>query len=190
MSLHEHRKNEEIESPKVRFIDHEGEMVGIITTAEAIARSEEYDLDLIEVQPNQDPPVCKAMDFGKFRYEQQKKLSIAKKHQKKVEIKEVQFKTQIGEHDYQNKMGQIKSFLDDGNKVRISIKLKGWDMAHSELSDRLINRLKEDLQDYVVDDKLSRSARGVIFSISPQPKVAKNPSPEEDKSAKKKTMKI
>ena len=175
MSLQEHRKNEEIESPKVRFIDHDGEMIGIINTSEALMRAYENDLDLIEIQPNQDPPVCKAMDFGKFRYEQQKKNALVKKHQKKVEVKEIQFKTQIGDHDYQNKLNQVRSFLDDGNKVRISIKLKGWDMAHPELADRLTNRITSDLnEDYLVDEKISRSAKTIIFSISPAPKTPKS----------------
>lgn len=175
MSLQEHRKNEEIISSKVRFIDHDGEMIGIINTSEALMRAYENDLDLIEIQPNQDPPVCKAMDFGKFRYEQQKKSSLVKKHQKKVEVKEIQFKTQIGDHDYQNKLGQIKSFLDDGNKVRVSLKLKGWDMAHPELVDRLVNRIVDDLkEDYLVDDKVSRSAKTAIFSVSPAPKTPNN----------------
>jgi len=126
------RVNEEIRIPQVRLIDQDGEMQGVMTAREAMMRAFQVGLDLVEISPNADPPVCKILDFGKFKYEQQKKKNEAKKKQKVIEIKEIKVRPNIDENDYQVKMRAMKSFIDEGDKVKVTLRFRGREMAHQD----------------------------------------------------------
>ena len=136
-----------IRVPKIRLIDHEGENVGVVSPEEAIEMAEEVGLDLVEISPNADPPVCKIMDFGKFKYEQQKKAAEARKKQKIIEIKEVKFRPNIDSHDYDVKMRSVHKFLGEGDKVKITLRFRGREMAHQELGRDLLERIAVDIEE-------------------------------------------
>ena len=145
MSLQEHRRNNEIRVPNVRLIDVNGEMQGVVSKIEAQRMAEDNRLDLVEIQPNSEPPVCRIMDYGKFKYEQQKKGAVAKKHQKQIETKEIQFRPVIDVHDYHTKLKHVKDFLAGGDKVRLVVRMKGRERSNPELGRSLMERLLADL---------------------------------------------
>ncbi len=146
-------------------------MVGILTRDEALSLAEEAGLDLVEIQPNADPPVCKVMDFGKFRFEQQKRASEAKKKQKQVEIKEVKFRPTTDEGDYQIKLRNMRRFLEEGDKIKLTIRFKGREMAHTELGVAMIQRLEAELKDDIVIESRPRlEGRQMVMMISPKKK--------------------
>ena len=128
----------------MRVIGAEGEQVGILSRDEALAMAQEAGLDLVEIQPNGDPPVCRIMDFGKFKFEQQKKAHAARKKTKQVEIKELKFRPTTDIGDYTIKLRNLRRFLEEGDKVKITVRFRGREMAHMELGTRLLNRVKED----------------------------------------------
>jgi translation initiation factor IF-3 len=157
--------------PNVRVIGDDGEMIGVLTRDQALRMAEEQGLDLVEIQPNADPPVCRIMDFGKFRFEQQKKANAAKKKQKIVEIKELKFRptTEIG--DYEVKLRNLRRFLAEGDRVKITIRFKGREMAHTELGLAMARRLEEDLKDEVTIEQRPRlEGRQMIMMVSPKKK--------------------
>ncbi|OYW10067.1 MAG: translation initiation factor IF-3 [Acidiphilium sp. 37-67-22] len=121
--------------PQVRLIDQEGEMLGVMSTREAQRRAGEVGLDLVEISPNADPPVCKLLDYGKFKYEQQKKKNEARKKQKVIEIKEIKVRPNIDENDYQVKLRAMKSFIGEGDKVKVTLRFRGREMAHGKPAD-------------------------------------------------------
>ncbi|MBD8526785.1 translation initiation factor IF-3 [Pseudomarimonas arenosa] len=165
------RKNEEIRVPRVRVIGDDGEMLGVLSRDEALRMAEDAGLDLVEIQPNADPPVCRVMDFGKYRFEMQKKASAAKKKQKQVEIKEVKFRPVTDEGDYQIKLRNMRRFLEEGDKIKITIRFKGREMAHTELGIQMINRLEEDLKDEVVIESRPRlEGRQMVMMVAPKKK--------------------
>jgi translation initiation factor IF-3 len=137
--------NEEIRVPQVRLIDEEGEMLGVMTARDALLRAYSVGLDLLEISPNADPPVCKILDFGKFKYEQQKKKNEARKKQKVVEIKEVKVRPNIDENDYQVKMRHMKSFIEEGDKVKVTLRFRGREMAHQDLGIKVLERIRADM---------------------------------------------
>ncbi|MAM77644.1 MAG: translation initiation factor IF-3 [Rhodospirillaceae bacterium] len=137
--------NEDILSPQVRLIDSEGENVGVKQTKEAIKEAYELGLDLVVVSPNADPPVAKIMDFGKYKYEIQKKKSEARKKQTVIVVKEIKIRPGIEEHDYQVKMRAINRFLEEGDKVKLTLRFRGREMAHHELGSKILDRVQEDL---------------------------------------------
>lgn len=137
--------NEQIRIERVRLLDAEGEMVGIVTTREALRQAGEAGLDLVEISPNADPPVCKILDYGKYKYEQQKKASEARKKQKIVEVKEIQIRPMIGDNDYQVKLRAAKRFLEEGDKVKVVLRFRGREMAHTEIGFGLLKKMIEDL---------------------------------------------
>jgi translation initiation factor IF-3 len=139
--------NRQIRAPQIRLIDHEGENVGVVSPAEALEMAAEVGLDVVEVSPNASPPVCKIMDFGKYKYEQQKKAAEAKKKQKVTEIKEVKFRPNIDTHDYDVKMRSVTKFLGEGDKVKVTLRFRGREMAHQELGRDLLERVAEDIED-------------------------------------------
>jgi translation initiation factor IF-3 len=152
-------------------IGDDGEMIGVLTRDQALRMAEEQGLDLVEIQPNADPPVCRIMDFGKFRFEQQKKANAAKKKQKIVEIKELKFRptTEIG--DYEVKLRNLRRFLAEGDRVKITIRFKGREMAHTELGLAMARRLEEDLKDEVTIEQRPRlEGRQMIMMVSPKKK--------------------
>ncbi len=135
-----------IRAPQIRLIDHEGQNAGVVSPREALEMAEEVGLDLVEISPNATPPVCKIMDFGKFKYEQQKKAAEAKKKQKVTEIKEVKFRPNIDTHDYDVKMRSVTKFLGEGDKVKVTLRFRGREMAHQELGRDLLQRVAGDIE--------------------------------------------
>lgn len=138
--------NNQIKSNQVRLVI-EGQGTRIVSLSEALKMAEEMGLDLVEISPNQNPPVCKIMDFGKWKFEQQKKKKLQQKNQHVIDIKELKFTPQIGEHDYQIKLKKAMEFLTEGNKVRITMKFKGRQLSHPELGMDIVNRFISDTQE-------------------------------------------
>ncbi|KAF1714779.1 translation initiation factor IF-3 [Pseudoxanthomonas sangjuensis] len=167
----QNRKNHEIRVPRVRVIGSDGEMIGVLSRDEALAMAEEEGLDLVEIQPNAEPPVCKIMDFGKFRFEQQKKANEAKKKQKQVEIKELKFRPVTDEGDYQIKMRNIRRFLEEGDKVKVNIRFRGREMSHQELGRQMAARIEAELGDEIVVESRPRlEGRQMVMMIAPKKK--------------------
>ena len=144
----------------MRVIGADGEMVGVLSRDAAIALAEESGMDLVEIQPQADPPVCRIMDFGKFKFEAQKKANAAKKKQKQVEIKELKFRPVTDEGDYQIKMRNIRRFLEEGDKVKINIRFRGREMSHQELGREMAARIEADLGEDIVIESRPRAGEG------------------------------
>jgi translation initiation factor IF-3 len=140
-----HKINDAITADRIRLIGADGEMVGVTTFREGMRQAEEAGLDLVEISPQADPPVCKIMDYGKFKYEQQKKAAEARKNQKIVEVKELKFRPAIGDHDYAVKIKAARSFLGDGDKVKVTMRFRGREMENKAPAYELMNRIKTDL---------------------------------------------
>ncbi|HLV02758.1 MAG TPA: translation initiation factor IF-3 [Acidobacteriota bacterium] len=139
--------NHQIKSREIRVIDEDGTQLGIMTPEEALKVGEARGLDLVEVAPNAKPPVCRIMDYGKYRYEQSKKAQEAKKHQKTIQVKEVKFRPKIDDHDYEFKMKHAARFLKAHNKVKATVMFRGREVTHPELGEEILNRLRKDLGD-------------------------------------------
>ncbi len=137
--------NYEINVTQVRLVGVDGEMIGIVTTREAMAAAEDSGFDLVEISPNADPPVCKLLDFGKFKYEQQKKKNEARKKQKIIEVKEIKLRPNIDDHDYDVKMRAATGFLDEGDKVKVTMRFRGREMMHQDLGMNVLMRVKDQL---------------------------------------------
>ena len=135
-----------IRAAEIRLIDHEGENAGVVDPSRAMEMAEEVGLDLVEISPNANPPVCKIMDFGKFKYESQKKANEAKKKQKVIEVKEVKFRPNIDTHDYDVKMRNVTKFLEGGDKVKVTLRFRGREMAHQELGRDLLQKIAGDIE--------------------------------------------
>ncbi len=140
------RTNHRINSLEVQVISNEGENLGILKTNDAISRAKDEGFDLIEIAPNAKPPVCKIMDMGKFKYDQQKKASKAKKNQKKVELKEIKLRPVTGVHDYTFKIKNAQKFLSKGDKVKFTVKFKGRELQHTHLGNKLMDKIIQDMQ--------------------------------------------
>ena len=140
------RSNNRISSPEVQVITSDGENLGILNTNEAITKAKNQGLDLIEIAPNAKPPVCKIMDMGKFKYDQQKKANKAKKKQKKIELKEIKLRPVTEVHDYTFKIRNAQKFLSKGDKVKFTIRFKGRELQHSHLGNELMDKIKQDIQ--------------------------------------------
>jgi translation initiation factor IF-3 len=141
------RINNQILASQVRLVDENGEMIGVVTRAHALERAKLSSLDLVEVSPNADPPVCKILDYGKLRYEAQKKQAELKKRQKVIEVKEIQIRPGIEEHDYQVKLRNSHRFLTDGDKVKVTLQFRGRELSRKELGIRVLERIEADLND-------------------------------------------
>ena len=164
------RANRDIRVPKVRLIDDEGTNYGVITTRDALDRALEAGLDLVEVSPNVDPPVCKIMDFGKFKYEQQKKANEARKRQKIVELKEIKMRPGIDDHDYQTKMRNANKFLENEDKVKFTVRFRGREMAHQDLGRRVLERVQAELGDAVkLEAHPKMEGRQMVMIVAPKP---------------------
>lgn len=140
------RKNRQIKISPVRVVDEEGNQLGVIPTSEALRLAQDRGMDLVEVQPNSRPPVCKIIDFGKWKYDQKKKLNEAKKKQKKVELKEIKFRPKTDQHDFEVKTKRIDKFLEDGNRVKVTIMFRGREMIHTDLGFKMMQRVVDDLE--------------------------------------------
>ena len=137
--------NGDIDVPNVRLIDPDGNNVGVVPTGDALQRGEEFGLDLVEISPNADPPVCKIMDFGKFKYEEQKRKNEARKKQKTIDVKEIKMRPNIDVHDYDVKMRSIHKFIGEGDKVKVTMRFRGREMAHQDIGMKVLDRVREDL---------------------------------------------
>ena len=163
------RVNEDIRIPQVRLIDQDGEMQGVLTAREAMQRAFAVGLDLVEISPNADPPVCKILDFGKFKYEQQKKKNEAKKKQKVIEIKEIKVRPNIDENDYQVKMRAMKSFIDEGDKVKVTLRFRGREMAHQDIGVRVLERIRSEMDTTSKVEQMPRMEnRQMVMVLSPR----------------------
>jgi translation initiation factor IF-3 len=163
------RFNEFISVPKVRVIDENGENLGVMFTREAIEQAAEVGLDLVEVSPNADPPVCKFLDVGKFKYEAQKKANLARKSQKTQEIKEIKMRPNIDDHDYDVKMKSISKFLGEGDKVKVTLRFRGRELAHGQLGMKLLQRVQEDTIDAAkVEQHPRMEGRQMLMVLSPK----------------------
>ena len=165
------RVNGAIRVPKVRCIDPEGNQLGVLDTREALTKAEDFGLDLVEVQPNADPPVCKILDYGKFKYEAQKRANEARKKQKTIEVKEIKFRPNIDEHDYQVKMRNVSKFLAAGDKVKVTLRFRGREMAHQELGMEMMKRIEQDLEELgQVEQFPKMEGRQLTMVIAPRSK--------------------
>ena len=163
------RFNEFIASPKVRVIDENGENLGVMLTAEAIEQAAQVGLDLVEISPNADPPVAKFLDIGKFKYEAQKKANLARKNQKTQEIKEIKMRPNIDDHDYDVKMKKVFSFLDEGDKVKITLRFRGRELAHGELGMKLLQRVQEHVAEVAKIEQHPRmEGRQMLMVLAPK----------------------
>ncbi|WP_438810653.1 translation initiation factor IF-3 [Roseobacter cerasinus] len=165
------RVNEKIRSSEIRLIGADGENVGVVSPDRAMAMADDAGLDLVEISPNANPPVCKIMDFGKFKYEQQKRESEARKKQKIIEIKEVKFRPNTDTNDYDVKMRNVFKFLENGDKVKVTLRFRGREMAHQNLGRELLERVAEDTKDKGrVENFPKMEGRQMVMLIGPLPK--------------------
>lgn len=164
-----HRINHRIEAKEIRLIDAEGENKGVIPTRQAIAMAEEAGLDLVEVSPDAKPPVCKILDYGKFKFQEQKKANEARKKQKVIEIKEIKMRPMIDDHDYEVKMRAIKRFFEEGDKVKITLRFRGREMAHQELGHKLLDKVKVDVGPIAkVESEPRFEGRQIVMVLAPR----------------------
>lgn len=163
------RVNTEIDARSIRLIDADGEMVGVVSLREGLEMAAEVGLDLVEVSPNADPPVCKILDFGKFKYEAQKKKNEARKKQKVIEVKEVKLRPNIDDNDYDVKMRAMRKFLTEGDKVKITLRFRGREMAHQHLGMAVLDRVREQLDDLAKVESMPRmEGRQMVMIVAPR----------------------
>ncbi|MBB3981086.1 translation initiation factor IF-3 [Sphingobium fontiphilum] len=163
------RYNEFITVPKVRVIDDEGENLGVMYTQEAIERAYEIGLDLVEVSPTADPPVCKFLDIGKYKYEAQKKANIARKTQKTQELKEIKMRPNIDDHDYDTKMKKVHDFIGEGDKVKITLRFRGRELSHQQLGMALLQRVAENVAEIAKVEAYPRmEGRQMLMVLAPK----------------------
>jgi translation initiation factor IF-3 len=165
------RRNEEIDATEVRLIDSAGEQRGVMPLAEALEVAKGESLDLVEVSPNVQPPVCRIMDFGKYLFEQNKKSQSAKRKQKQVHVKEIKFRPGTDEGDYQIKLRKLTEFLEIGDKTKVTLRFRGREMAHKELGAQLLARVRDDLEEMAVVEQMPQlEGRQMIMILAPKKK--------------------
>ncbi|HEX7454489.1 MAG TPA: translation initiation factor IF-3 [Gallionella sp.] len=163
------RLNEMITAPQVRLIGADKEPLGIVSSTEALRLAGEAELDLVEISPMADPPVCRIMDFGKFKYAESKKQHEAKLKQKQVQVKEIKFRPGTDEGDYNIKLRNLIKFLNDGDKTKITLRFRGREMAHQEIGMRLIERVRNDLEEFAVVEQFPKmEGRQMVMVLSPK----------------------
>jgi translation initiation factor IF-3 len=163
------RVNEEIRVREVHLIDKDGANRGTVTAVEALQLAQEAGLDLVEIAPNANPPVCKLMDYGKYKYQEQKKAAEARKKQKVVEVKEIKFRPMIDDHDYNVKMRSMVRFFEEGDKVKVTLRFRGREMAHQELGMQLLSRVKEDAGKLAkVEQEPRMEGRQMVMVLAPR----------------------
>ncbi|HHP7232203.1 MAG TPA: translation initiation factor IF-3 [Xenococcaceae cyanobacterium] len=163
------KTNEQIRFPKIRVIDNDGGQVGIITPKEAIVLAQEKNLDLVLISETADPPVCKIMDYGKYKYEQDKKLKEAKKKQHNADVKEVKMRYKIEEHDYNVRVKNAQRFLKSGDKVKATVSFRGREIQHANLAEELLRKMAADLEDFAeVQQYPKREGRNMMMLLSPK----------------------
>ena len=163
------RINEDIRTATVRCIDAEGEQLGVLGIDEALAKAYAVGLDLVELQPNAEPPVCKILDYGKFKYQAQKRANEARKKQKIIEVKEIKLRPNIDDHDYQVKMRAVNKFLAAGDKVKVTLRFRGREMAHVELGAKLLERVRVEIDEVAKVEAMPKmEGRQMIMVIAPR----------------------
>jgi len=184
------RINGEITAPQLRLVGDDGEQFGIVAVADALRMAEERNVDLVEIAPLAVPPVCKLMDYGKFRYREQKKAHEAKLKQKQIQVKEIKFRPGTDEGDYKIKVGKLIQFLDEGDKAKVTLRFRGREMAHQEFGVRLLERVRKDLEAHAIIEQFPRlEGRQMVMVLAPKKKAvpvkAKKPSaPKAPKAPK------
>ena len=163
------RMNADITAPQVRLVDAQGEMKGVVDLEKALEIAEEEGLDLVELSPNADPPLCKILDYGKYKYEQQKKANEARKKQKTVDVKEVKMSQRIEKNDYEVKMRNARRFLENGDKVKVSMRFRGREMAHQDIGRDLFSKMREELDELAsVELEPKFEGRQMIMILAPR----------------------
>jgi translation initiation factor IF-3 len=163
------RINEDIRVREIHLIDKDGTNLGTIPIAEALAKAQEAGLDLVEISPNAVPPICKILDYGKYRFQEQKKQAEARKKQKVVEVKEIKLRPMIDDHDYQVKMRSMERFFEEGDKVKVTLRFRGREMAHQELGTRLLNRVKDDTTKMAkIESEPRMEGRQMVMILTPR----------------------
>jgi translation initiation factor IF-3 len=163
------RVNEEIAVPRVRLVDARGNMVGVVPRNEALVMAADAGLDLVEVAANADPPVCKILDYGKYKYEEQKKKNEARKKQKVIEVKEIKLRPGIDDHDYQVKMRSMVKFIEEGDKVKVTMRFRGRELAHQDLGMNVLMRVKGDLDEIAKVEQFPKmEGRQMTMVVSPK----------------------
>ncbi len=163
------RVNKEIASVQVRLIDEEGENVGVVATAMALERALEAGLDLVEISPGADPPVAKILDYGRFKYEDQKKKNEARKKQKIIDVKEIKMRPNIDQHDYDVKLRSINRFIGEGDKVKVTLRFRGREMVHQELGLKVLNRVREQVDEIAKVEQFPKmEGRQMIMIVAPR----------------------
>ena len=164
----QHRINGEVTAREVRLIGTDGEIIGIMSGREALKMAEEADTDLVEISPNATPPVCRLMDYGKFKYQEQKKAAEARAKQKIIQVKEIKLRPGTDENDYQVKMRNIKRFIEDGDKVKVTLRFRGREMAHQEIGMRQLERIREELAEMVQVESIPKlEGRQMVMMLAP-----------------------
>jgi translation initiation factor IF-3 len=162
------RINERIRVPEVRLIDENGEQVGIIPTPDALERARERELDLVEVSPTSKPPVCRILDYSKYKYEQEQKAKAARKHQQQVNVREIKLRPKIAQHDYETKRGHVERFLKQQDKVKVTIMFRGREQSHPERGRMLLDRLLEDVSEIgVMESPPLQEGRNMTMLLGP-----------------------
>nr|VFJ50706.1 MAG: bacterial translation initiation factor 3 (bIF-3) [Candidatus Kentron sp. DK]VFJ52180.1 MAG: bacterial translation initiation factor 3 (bIF-3) [Candidatus Kentron sp. DK] len=163
------RVNQEIRVPEIRLVGADGEQIGVVAREEGLALAEQAELDLVEIAPFADPPVCRIMDYGKFLFQQNKKRQAAKKKQQQTQLKEVKFRPGTEEGDYQTKLRNIKKFLEQGNKTKVTLWFRGREMAHQDLGARLLKRVEADMEEIAKVEHMPRlEGRRLFMVLSPR----------------------
>ena len=178
------RTNERIRVPEVRLINEKGEQVGVIPTEEAFNYAQERELDLVEVSPDSKPPVCRVLDYSKYKYEQEQKAKAARKHQQQVNVREIKLRPKIAQHDYETKRGHVERFLRDGDKVKITIMFRGRETSHPERGRMLLDRLVEDLGEITsVESEPLQEGRNMTMLLGPTREATRKPKASEEPKA-------
>lgn len=164
----EHRVNYRIEAREVRLVGPQGEMIGVVPIREAMARAEEAGLDLVEIAPTASPPVCKILDYGKFKYEAQKKANAARKKQRVIEVKEIKMRPGIDDNDYAIKMKKVREFIDEGDKVKVTMRFRGREMAHQHLAMGVLEKVKSETADIAKVEQMPKlEGRQMVMVMAP-----------------------
>jgi len=163
------RVNREIDARSIRLVGADGEMIGVVTLREGLVMAEEAGLDLVEVSPNAEPPVCKILDYGKFKYEAQKKRNEAKKKQKVIEVKEIKLRPNIDDNDYDVKMRSMRKFLEEGDKVKVTLRFRGRELAHQDLGMKVLERVRDDIEGLGKIEQIPKmEGRQMVMVVAPK----------------------
>ena len=178
--------NERIRVPQVRLISETGDQVGVIPTEQALRYAQERDLDLVEVAADARPPVCRVLDYSKYKYEQDQKAKAARKHQQQVTIREMKLRPKIASHDYDTKKGHVRRFLDNGDKVKVTIMFRGRETTHPERGEQLLIRLAEEVEDLgTIEQRPSLDGRNMIMVLNPLKAKERKPDPNKKTKGKR-----